>query len=208
MEKLHDIALLLPSLLARTDCITNESRVSFEPAYIASLLFDYLVVREALQEWLNRFAKSEAELLYWFSEGMDNSSQPPTDYDPICIPVFPDSTFSIRFKNGARAGILVHYWSFQLELLMGVLDLCQRTISIVTADEAAMYAQEAHEIAQLILGSIPYLSSCLEGRMVARAPLETVTRYCERIQKEENLQDSSSCVTTLFPSAIPVDLAS
>ena len=189
-ELLHDLALQIPGLLYRTDRLLSEPantddtsdcigppRVSdkvLEPAFL--LLVDYYTILYRLEEWLNSWKSSEHGALYWTSTlPMPRML---VEVDMECIPSFTDTTFPLRFLSGQTAGLLITYWAFLLELLMGIIEL-EQNIPNIQNDALEEHLHTAQETACLILEAAPYLSCCFEGTIVSKAPLQTASRYFE-----------------------------
>lgn len=189
-ELLHDLALQIPGLLYRTDRLisglvntddTSDCRgppgVSDQDHGPASLLLvDYYTILHRIEEWLNNWKSSESGPLYWTSTlPMPRMI---VEVDMECIPSFTDTAFQLRFLSGQKAGLLITYWDFLLELLMGIIDL-KRGIPDVQNDTLEEDLYMAQKTACLILEAAPYLLSCFEGTIVSKAPLQTALRYFE-----------------------------
>lgn len=191
MERLHDIALQIPWLFYQTDqwfdglenYVSNDSnrreisdspKQSIETAL--SLFNDYCAVFDQMEEWQNNWRASEEGLLYWYSDVPMPSKV--IDVDSVCIPSFPDETYQVRFQNTQKAGLAVTFWSFRLELLMGMIRL-QRSLFGTQVESLEQNLARAEETAFLILQTAPYLTCCFEGSMASKASLRTITRYFE-----------------------------
>ena len=188
-ELLHDLALQIPRLLHRTDRLVSGlvdltdytsdcqglSRIEdqdFEPASL--LLIDYYTILHRIEEWLKDWKASERAPLYWpCTLPMPSMIM---EVDMECIPLFTDVTFQLRFFSGQKAGLLITYWAFLLELLMGMIDF-QQNIPNIQNDVLEEHLNTAQETACLILQAVPYLSCCFEGTLVSKAPLRTAARY-------------------------------
>ena len=210
-EILHDIALKIPTLLARADDLLGSLSQASEPqpqltltdpeqsdqyselAAAEHLLTDFSKVKRDLDEWLQEFKIWHSPApLYWETDDLFDSTY--TIVDKHCIPNHKDSTYTLRFRDGQKAGVLICYCGFMLELLMSVIDL-QTAISakVTPTPAAAMRAvamcrdrnanrAAADETAFLIMQSLPYLMCCLEGVFVAQLPLRVAKRYFARQQ--------------------------
>lgn len=196
IELLHDIALHMPGLFYQTDrwfdgrensTFNNFDRETsdspyedFEPAL--SLLNDYQVIFNQLEEWESNWKASEKGPLYWNSDIPMPSKF--VDVDSICIPSFPDETYQIRFQNTQKAGLAVTFWSYRLELLMQMVNL-QRSLFGTQDQSLEKNVVMAEKTACLILQTGPYLTCCYEGAVASKAPLRTVSRYFELVTLEK-----------------------
>ncbi|KAL3479214.1 hypothetical protein BJX99DRAFT_255743 [Aspergillus californicus] len=177
MELLHDIALQIPWLFYQTDrWIENyasndsnrRSKQNLETAF--SLLNEYRTVFDQMEEWQNNWKASEQGPLYWHSA----IPMPKViDVDSVCIPSFPDETYRVRFQNTQKAGLAVAFWSFRLELLMGMIRL-QRSLFDTQVESLEQNLAMAEETCCLILQTAPYLTCCS-----SEAALRTIARYFE-----------------------------
>ena len=187
-ELLHDLALQIPGLLHRTDQLVSGlvdltdyrsdfqgppriKNKDFEPA---SLLMHYYTILHRIEEWLNDWKASECGPLYWPSTLPMPSMIMEVDME--CIPSFTVAAFQLRFLSGQKAGLLITYWAFLLELLTGMIDL-QQNMPNIQDDALEEHLNTAQETACLILQAVPYLSCCFEGTLVSKAPLRTAARY-------------------------------
>jgi hypothetical protein len=191
MELLHDIVLQLPWLFYQADqwfdgpenSASNDSsrrETSYSPKQnletARSLLNDYWAVFDQLEEWESNWKASEQGRLYWHSDIPMPSKL--IDVDPVCVPSFPTETYQIRFQNTQKAGLAITFWSFRLELLMGLIKL-QRSLFGTQVESLEKNLAMAEETASLILQTAPYLTCCFEGAVASKAPLRTITRYLE-----------------------------
>lgn len=149
------------------------------------LKVDYLSLREEFVDWFNHVVIDDHGPIYWYT-----GEQPyiKSEEDPICVPHLSNGAYKVSLRDGPRAGLLARYWSFRLELVMGLWDLYKievvdhvQLLDLVPSLDAASCLHEANTLAQLILEAVPYLSSCLEGRITMQAPLETFGRYHEHM---------------------------
>lgn len=201
VERLHDLALELPDLLERTDTIAALSLVGELDEDIKTLVAEYVDLKNRLLLWLEDFEAEEGGQIYWLPISDAEREQPSPEPDPICVPSFPDQSFVLRFPSGPKAGLLCHYWSFQLQLLMELSELERRRFlpsdggalrDKSSKSDSVLIETEAYELAQLILQAEPYLSSCLEGRITVQAPLEIVNRYLHRPQSDADNHNLST----------------
>lgn len=186
---MHDLALRLPGLIERTDSVVASQNLDpLATGKAIELKIDYLSLREDFTNWYNHVIIDDHGPIYWHA-----IEQPyiESEEDPICIPHLVDGKHKVSFRDGPRAGLLAHYWSFRLELVMGLLDLYKieagdhmQLLDLVPGLDAVSCLREANDLAQLILEAVPYLSSCLEGRITMQGPLETLGRYHDRLDLE------------------------
>lgn len=184
--KLHDLAIRLPSLIERTDSIIVSKGPDFcVTGKIIELKMDYVSLREDFIDWFKYAAVDSHGPIYWYTSELPDIK---SEDDPICVPNLLGSKNKITFKDGTRAGLLAHYWAFQLELIMGLQDLYVielddhvQLLDLVPGLDVDSCLSEADNLAQLILEALPYLSSCLEGRITSQGPLEVLARYRKRM---------------------------
>ncbi|OAL22927.1 hypothetical protein AYO22_06835 [Fonsecaea multimorphosa] len=216
-ELLHDIALEIPSLLHRADDLIPSLLKSphGDPGRLDDLLqklrvaqelvADFAKVKSDLEAWLHNFKQSCSPApIYWSTDTvMDN---PYSHSDPMCTPNLEDPKYQLRFRDGQKAGVLICYWSFILELLMSLLDV-QIAVSTLAGSESATEVKDitkamcedldanraaADDNAFLILQSIPYLTCCLEGVFVTQSPLSLVQRYFARSHSSQAVTRGST----------------
>jgi hypothetical protein len=206
MELLHDIALQMPWLFYQTgrwfdeldNPVSNDSNrreISGSPKpnleTALSLLNDYWAVFDQLEEWESNWKASERGPLYWHSDIPMPSKL--IDVDSVCIPLFPTEAYQVRFANTQKAGLAVTFWSFRLELLMGLIKL-QRSLFGTQVESLEKNLAMAEETACLILQTAPYLTCCFEGSVASKAPLRTITRYLELRALEQDLDSPSASI--------------
>ncbi|KAB8229561.1 Zn(II)2Cys6 transcription factor domain-containing protein [Aspergillus alliaceus] len=205
-ERLHDIALQIPWLFYQTDRWfnglenyasndSNRRETSDSPKQnletALSLLNDYWAVFDQMEEWQNNWKASEQGPLYWHSDIPMPSKV--IDVDTVCIPSFPDETYQVRFQNTQKAGLAVTFWSFRLELLMGMIKL-QRSLLSTQVESLEQNLAMAEETASLILQTAPYLTCCFEGAVASKASLRTITRYFELGDLEQDFDSLSTSI--------------
>ncbi|KAJ5653344.1 hypothetical protein N7490_000347 [Penicillium lividum] len=198
MELLHDIVLQIPRLLYQTNqwfdgLEKSASNVSNRRELLdsrkhdletaLSLLDDYWAVFDQMEAWQNNWKASEPGPLYWRSDIPMPSKV--IDVDLVCIPSFPNETYQVRFQNTQKAAHAVTFWSYRLELLMGMIKL-QRSLFDTQIESLEQNMAMAKETACLILQTAPYLTCCFEGTVASRAPLRTITRYFELVALNED----------------------
>ena len=200
-DRLLDIATHIPDLLHRTDAVlANLTRKDsgrslqiksssdhvrpFEA--VKGLLDDIASIRLDLQDWLDSLRKSFSKPLYWWC---NDKSIPEYAYpvDPQCVPDLRNPSYQLRFPEGQKAGLLVIYWSYMLELLAAVIEI-QTALRHVTSIDVPLRMTEDLDLnriegdhtALLITQAEPYLTSCLEGKTVIHFPLRVASRYLAR----------------------------
>lgn len=206
MELLHDIALQIPWLFYQTDrwfdrlensASNNPNRREISDSQMQnletaiSLLNDHWAVFDQMEEWQNKWKASEQGPLYWYSDIPMPSMV--IDVDSVCIPSFPDETYQVRFQNTQKAGLAITFWSFRLELLMGMIKL-QRSLLGTQVESLEQNLAMAEETACLILQVAPYLTCCFEGAVASKAPLRTITRYFELRALEQDFDSPSTSI--------------
>jgi hypothetical protein len=169
--------------------ISDSPKQNLETAL--SLLNDYWAVFDQMEEWQNDWKASEQGSLYWHSDIPLPSKV--IDVDSVCIPSFPDETYQVRFQNTQKAGLAASFWSFRLELLMGIIKL-QRSLFGTQVESLEQNLPMAKDTACLILQTAPYLTCCFEGAMASKASLRTLTRYFELGALEQDFDLPSTCI--------------
>lgn len=206
MELLHDIVLQMPWLFYQTDRLfdgldnsasthSNRREISDSPKQnletALSLLNSYWAVFYQLEEWESNWKASEQGPLYWHSDIPMPSKL--IDVDSVCIPSFPSEAYQVRFQNTQKAGLAVTFWSFRLELLIGMIKL-QRSLFGTQVESLEKNLAMAEETACLILQTAPYLTCCFEGAVASKAPLRTITRYFELGALEKYFDSTSASI--------------
>ncbi|KIW77736.1 hypothetical protein Z517_07569 [Fonsecaea pedrosoi CBS 271.37] len=202
-EILHDLALRLPELLHRTDELipllvqtprdSNGRGDSFRELtnVTQKLVADFTQLKADLEAWFQTFKQSCSPApIYWTTDTVLDSAHSYTD--PICVPDLQDPKYQLRFQDGQKAGVLICYWSFMLELLMSLIDVQAAVLSTIpgkngedmtmdpVCENLDIHRAAADDCAFLILQSMPYLLCCLEGVFVTQSPLSLVQRYFAR----------------------------
>lgn len=189
VTKLHDLGLRLPGLMEQIDALKLSQNLAFAAANDRQLLVDlandFLELRQELFEWLKQLTNVEQEPMYWLTGELPYVASE----DIMCVPYFSQETHKLSFRDGPRAGILAHYWAYHLELTTGLLELCDifhddkdaRHNPMIPGLDLESHCQEANSLAEMIAETVPYMISCLEGRISIQGPLETLTRYRQRM---------------------------
>ncbi|OAL29212.1 hypothetical protein AYO20_09265 [Fonsecaea nubica] len=211
-EILHDLALRLPDLLYRTDDLipllvqtprgdadgrSNNFRELMDVTQ--KLVADFTQLKADLEAWFQNFKQSYSPApIYWTTDTVLDSAHSYTD--PVCVPDLQDPKYQLRFQDGQKAGVLICYWSFMLELLMSVIDVQAAALLLSTrpgndggdmtidavCEDLDAHRATADDCAFLILQSMPYLLCCLEGVFVTQSPLSLVQRYFARRQQSSH----------------------
>lgn len=200
-DRLLDIATHIPDLLHRTDevlanltrshtarglQIKSASYLSRPFEAISCVLDDIARIRLDLQDWLDNLRKSFSKPLYWWC---NDKSIPEYAYpvDPQCVPDLRNPSYQLRFPEGQKAGLLVTYWNYMLELLAAVIKIQTALRHVTSIDVPLSMTEDLHlsriegdHTALLITQAEPYLTSCLEGRTVLHFPLRVASRYLAR----------------------------
>lgn len=170
----------IPALLQRTDELaletTDETSREANLPTTETLLMDYQISIFELRQWLDDWSVAEKGPLYW------RSTYEPSDavkeVDPECIPVFEKGADHLCFQTTQSAGLLITYWSFVLELAMGMM-VTQLNLPETMRYSSADALRDADETMQLIVETSPHLSSCFEGVVTVKGPLQVVARYLQ-----------------------------
>lgn len=184
--KLHDLAIRIPGLIEQTDTIIASQHTDpFIIGNAIALKINYLSLRQEFFDWFNHIVIDDHGPIYWHTK---DDQYIKSEEDPVCIPHLNPETRKISFRDGPRAGLLAHYWAYRLELVMGMLDLYKietddqvQWLDSVPGLDVSSCLREANVLAQMIFETVPYLSSCLEGRITMQGPLDTISRYHERM---------------------------
>jgi hypothetical protein len=195
LDLLHDIALSIPILLVRTTTIvqhakrhrfrqdehdTSTSAQSCPSPAVLELIEEYEALLSRMQNWLYSFTQKHPGPLYWSKKDplQHTDAYPSIEVDVHCIPTFTETAHQLRFPNGQIAGIFADIWSYQLELLLGLIELEQSPAARgCYLEQLELHYSSALEKALKILDTVPYLNSCFEGSISAEAHLKTVRRY-------------------------------
>jgi hypothetical protein len=195
LDHLHDIALRIPTLLVQTTKIIQHAKdhpfqqdeygpyASARPCpspAVLELIEGYEALQSRMEKWLNHFMQKYPGPLYWSANHspQHTAAYLPLEVDVQCIPIFTETSRQLRFPNGQIAGIFAEVWSYQLDLLLGLIELEQSPAARgCYLEKLELHYSSALERALSILDTVPYLKSCFEGSISAEAPLKTVRRY-------------------------------
>ena len=156
------------------------------------------VTRDDLQDWLDELRRSFPRSLYWWCT---DESIPEYTYpvDPQCIPDLRDLNYQLRFPEGQKAGLLVTYWSYKLDVLAATLDIQQALLKLTSnevplnmVEGLALNRTEGDYMALLITQAEPYLTSCLEGKTVIHFPLRVASRYLARYPRPQTSRSTET----------------
>jgi hypothetical protein len=194
-DHLHDLALEIPTLLARTTKIVQhaKSRPLSQSEYgknisaeacpsiaVLELMAEYEALLFKMEKWFHLLVQRYPGPLYWSMKHslQHASASPPLEVDPQCIPTFTETSHQLRFPNSQIAGMLANFWSYQLDLLLGLIELEQSPAAYASHQvKLELHYGLASEKALSILDTMPYLQSCFEGTISAAAPMKTVYSY-------------------------------
>jgi hypothetical protein len=196
-EPLNSLAIHIPGLLERTDLLIAQQRTVTKPSArdLDSLLKDYLSLLHGFDDCYREFIDARSDGAYWsVDKDSDEYAVHQSVLDRLCQPSFPNTTYTLRFRDGSTAGWFSRYWSYRLELLDGMAQV-YRLMSATSCTEfqadASLYRQraagleeEANKFARRTLEAVNYLQSCLEGVVTAQGPWDVVNRYNERKKLE------------------------
>lgn len=190
-ERLQDIAVQIPGFLHRMDTyifnfkpvtISAESTSSLQEQF-ESLYASYRVLLEDLSSWLSDFYMSHPSPPYWLaSQSILNESAgwPQPDRDPVCIPrpapsELANGSYDLVFGSSQISGMLMHFWSYYLELHSSWLELLQATDG--SADLFRKVLSASVHSAKLIKAADLWTTVCVEGRILGRPPLASLSRF-------------------------------
>lgn len=193
-DRLTDIGVHIPNLLQCFDLFSVSTTAGYTDLDFEtgmSLLTQITDLEQKFEGWLSALEITISEPLYW------SRSLPTTldrkHHDPECVPKYSNKFHQLVFHSGPVAGLLVHYWSFRLQLGMTSIKLQQSLLSHIGQVPERVLAQEklsqglqrqqelADSTAQLILGAEPSLSSCFERFLCLQPPLRIVTSYFDSL---------------------------
>lgn len=195
-DRLIELGLQIPGLLNRADQILLKVQADvLRPEDFVDqallLLNDVSTLRKEFEQWLYELKVSTPGPLYWM-RGEPTANVAEAD-DTECKRKYSNGFHQLIFPCGPIAGLLLHYWTFQLELLMTVTDVQENIIyhshrlepslqlnSKTTSAHLVRDRAEADETAQSILQAEPYVGSCFEGLVSLQSPLRIVARYFEQ----------------------------
>ncbi|KAK3075654.1 hypothetical protein LTR53_000802 [Teratosphaeriaceae sp. CCFEE 6253] len=191
---LNDLGLEVPGHQEAADRLLAGARSGILSAnkvidQCLNLLNDISNLRRRVDDWLYTLELSIAGPLY--RPAGDPVVKPIDTRDTECKPEYTNNSNQLEFSCGPIAGILVHYWSFQLELLTTAIGLQEAVLRYDKLGDASPVRRatqpalerdrgRAGEVAQLILQGEPRLGSCLEGLLCVQSPLRSVARHLER----------------------------
>jgi hypothetical protein len=202
LDKLHDLAFKIPALLARISEIIQQERCPppsgndrdanrldepcTSPAGALELASEYEMSLSSMEKWLEDFAQRHPSPLYWSMKTPFSCPSPFIEVDPQCIPKFTNAPYRLRFPNSQIAGVLASFWSYQLDLLLGLIELERSLVAhgFNMTKKLDIHQSDARERACSILDTLPYLTSCFEGSLRLQGLIKTVDRYFSVIEHE------------------------
>lgn len=193
-DHLTDLGVHIPNLLQCFDLLSASTTTGYKALHFEtgmSLLTQITDLEQKLGGWLSALETTTSEPLYWPRNLPRTHDR--KHHDAECVPKYSNKFHQLVFHSGPVAGLLVHYWSFRLQLGITSIKLQQSLLSHVSqAPEQAIFQEKlsqslqreqalADDTAQLILGAEPSLSSCFEGFVCLQPPLRIVTNYFETL---------------------------
>jgi hypothetical protein len=199
-DRLIDLALQVPALLENADnliaMIQSEqhmpSRRKETISFGRSFRVSYSRLCQRFDGWMNDIHTQVPGPLYWLRREPLVLDVLPVE-DPECKPRYNYPHIELSFSCGPIAGLLLHYWSFRLELSMSMIGVQKALESYheksrtgldyhgdLKKTTARSLLEEEHrceQFAQLILEACPYVGSCFEGLLAVQAPLRIAGRY-------------------------------
>ncbi|OBT68620.1 hypothetical protein VE03_01802 [Pseudogymnoascus sp. 23342-1-I1] len=191
-DHLTDLGVHIPNLLQCFDIHSASTTTGYTAEHFEtgmSLLTQITDLEQKLEGWLSGLETTTLEPLYW-SRNLPTTHNH-KNYDAECVPKYSNKFHQLIFRSGPVAGLLVHYWSFCLQLGITSIKLQQILLShvsqvpeqVLVQDKLCQGLQKEQELAddtaQLILGAEPSLSSCFEGFVCLQPPLRIVASYFE-----------------------------
>jgi hypothetical protein len=194
-DQLNDIGLQIPALLKRFDELAADITLQSAPRGAEcgmQLLITIADLQGRLEGWLEAFKNTTPEPLYW-SRNLP-ISHANNNNDLECVPKDSSKDHQLYFLSGSVAGLLVHHWSFVLQLSMTSIEL--QRILLSHSDQLAVQLPVreilsqglqreqalADSTAKCILAAEPYLSSCFEGLICLHWPLQIIARYFHSLE--------------------------
>lgn len=189
-DRLNDLGLQIPAILKDFDDFTAgflSPPVSEDTETGMNLLVRVLHLQQSLEEWLDALKVATPEPLYWSRTLPITHAK--NNLDAECAPKHSTEGYQLRFLSGPVAGLLVHYWSFCLQLGMASIELHrsllgssgQATDKLIDRETLTGGLKRAVVLAdgtaQLILEGELYISSCFEGLVCLHWPLRIVSKY-------------------------------
>ena len=192
-DHLNDLGLQVPAFLKSADDVLSGAHISMNAAgdvvdQSLRLLNEMSSLQRDFERWIFKLKIATPGPLYWSLT--DPIVEPPDFRDAECNRKYTNDFHQLGFSCGPVAGLLVHCWSFQLELLMSRVETQEavlrhsrndRTDSLslpMTIQKSlARDRAKAEETAQLILQAEPYIGSCFEGLLCIQPPLKIAARY-------------------------------
>ncbi|KFZ02656.1 hypothetical protein V500_00046 [Pseudogymnoascus sp. VKM F-4518 (FW-2643)] len=193
-DHLTDLGVHIPNLLQCFDILSASTTTGYTALHFEtgmSLLTQITDLEQKLEGWLSALETTTSEPLYWPRNLPTTHDR--KHHDAECVPKYSNKFHQLVFHSGPVAGLLVHYWSFRLQLGITSIKLQQSLLSHVSqVPERAIFQEKlsqnlqreqalADDTAQLILGAEPSLSSCFEGFVCLQPPLRIVTNYFETL---------------------------
>lgn len=193
-DRLTAIGVHIPGLLQSSDAfsirIANDSSLTCSEAGM-SLLTRVAEIQGRLKSWLCMLESTTSKPLYWSRNLPTTHTYQYRDFE--CTPKYSNTFHQLCFLSGPTTGLLVHHWTFALQLSMISIELQHLLLKNLGQSPEREHIQEslardiekerelADETAKLILAAEPYLSSCFEGLVCLQPPLRIVAKYFEEL---------------------------
>jgi hypothetical protein len=175
-DRLITMAFEIPELLEQTDNLkTSVSTVSSSSGNATVILSKIRSLRARFRSWLEELNESIEGDLYWPLSKQGVGA--PHFLDTECKPTKQNNLQQLNFASGTIAGLLAHYWSLELTILVAEAKVQNSLETKGTASSAASKSTRADETVQHILEAQPYLTSCLEGTICMQLVIGHVENY-------------------------------
>lgn len=175
-DRLVTMALEVPGILELVDDFHASTSTSSGSSESATALLERIhSLKARFHSWLTELDASVEGDLYWVSG--QRGFETPRSVDTECQPKVRSSHQQLDFATGTIAGLLAHYWSFELNLLTAE-SLVQTSVQTKNSTGSVVdTSARADKTAQYILEAQPYLTSCLEGTICMQLVMGTAKRY-------------------------------
>jgi hypothetical protein len=175
-DRLITMAFEIPELLEQTDNLkTSVSSISSSSGNATVLLSKIRSLQTKFHSWLEELTWSMEGDLFWPLSKQGVGAQ--HFYDAECKPNKQNNLQQLNFASATIAGLLAHYWSFMLTILVAEAEVQNSLETKGTAISVAFKTTKADETVQHILEAQPYLTSCLEGTICIQLVMGHVENY-------------------------------
>jgi hypothetical protein len=175
-DRLITMAFEIPELLEQTDNLkTSVSLVSSSSVNAIALLSKIRSLQARFRSWLDELNGSIEGDLFWPLSKQGIGAQHFLDNE--CKPNKQNDLQQLNFASATIAGMLAHYWSFKLIILVAEAEVQNSLEAKGAASSAAFKSTKTDETVQHILEAQPYLTSCLEGTICMQLVMGHVENY-------------------------------